>query len=48
MNTEDLTFLETWGPVNDKYKIVKFLGSGTYGKVMRGVNRSTGQVVAIK
>jgi len=32
----------------DKYRIVKFIGDGTYGQVARGENRQTGEVVAIK
>ncbi|KAJ1622898.1 kinase-like domain-containing protein, partial [Pavlovales sp. CCMP2436] len=31
-----------------RYKVIKPLGDGTYGTVFRAVNRSTGEVVAIK
>ena len=34
--------------VNQKYKIVKFIGQGTFGTVMKAQNRDTGDVVAIK
>ena len=32
----------------DKYKILKTLGDGTYGSVVKAVNKSTNEVVAIK
>mmetsp|Transcript_13947 Transcript_13947/g.16627 ORF Transcript_13947/g.16627 Transcript_13947/m.16627 type:complete len:464 (+) Transcript_13947:54-1445(+) len=32
----------------NRYKITKQLGDGTYGSVLKGVNRQTGEVVAIK
>jgi male germ cell-associated kinase len=32
----------------DKYKIVKTLGDGTYGSVVMGTNKQTGEEVAIK
>jgi len=32
----------------NRYKITKQLGDGTYGSVLKAVNRSTGEVVAIK
>lgn len=32
----------------DRYKILKHLGDGTYGVVMKAVNKATGEVVAIK
>ena len=31
-----------------RYKVTKLLGDGTYGSVHKGVNRQTGEVVAIK
>jgi len=31
-----------------RYKVTKVLGDGTYGSVHKGVNRVTGEVVAIK
>jgi hypothetical protein len=31
-----------------RYKVTKVLGDGTYGSVHKGVNRQTGEVVAIK
>ncbi len=32
----------------DRYKVVKQLGDGTYGEVLKASNRQTGEVVAIK
>jgi protein kinase len=32
----------------DKYKIIKTLGDGTYGSVVKAVNKSTNEEVAIK
>ena len=32
----------------NRYKVTKQLGDGTYGTVLRGVNRQTGEVTAIK
>lgn len=32
----------------NRYKITKQLGDGTYGSVLKAVNRQTGEVVAIK
>ena len=32
----------------EKYQILKFVGDGTYGTVNQAINRSTGEVVAIK
>ncbi len=32
----------------EKYKIGKVLGDGTFGSVMKAVDTTTGQVVAIK
>jgi len=32
----------------DRYKITKVLGDGTYGSVLRGQNKQTGELVAIK
>ena len=32
----------------DKYKIVKTLGDGTYGSVVKAVNKATNEEVAIK
>lgn len=32
----------------NRYKIVKQLGDGTYGSVLKAVNRASGEVVAIK
>ena len=32
----------------DKYKIIKNLGDGTYGNVAQGVNKQSGENVAIK
>ena len=32
----------------NRYKITKQLGDGTYGSVLRAVNRQTGEVTAIK
>jgi protein kinase len=32
----------------DKYKIVKTLGEGTYGSVVKAINKSTNEEVAIK
>ena len=34
--------------IMDKYKIVKTLGDGTYGSVVKAVNKSTNEEVAIK
>lgn len=30
----------------NRYKITKQLGDGTYGSVLKGVNRQTGEVVS--
>ena len=32
----------------NRYKVTKTLGDGTYGSVLRGQNRQSGEVVAIK
>lgn len=32
----------------DRYKIIKTVGDGTYGSVVKAVNKKTGEVVAIK
>ena len=32
----------------DRYKIIKTLGDGTYGSVVKATNTKTGEVVAIK
>ena len=32
----------------DKYSIVKTIGDGTYGSVLKAMNRRTGEIVAIK
>lgn len=32
----------------DKYKTVKVIGDGTYGSVIKAMNRKTGEIVAIK
>ena len=32
----------------ERYRILKVVGDGTYGTVSKAVNRSTGEVVAIK
>ena len=32
----------------DKYSTVKIIGDGTYGSVIKAMNRRTGEIVAIK
>lgn len=32
----------------DKYKVLKTLGEGTFGAVMKAVNNTTNEIVAIK
>ena len=32
----------------DKYSIIKTIGDGTYGSVIKAMNRRTGEIVAIK
>ena len=32
----------------DKYSTVKTIGDGTYGSVIKAMNRRTGEIVAIK
>lgn len=32
----------------DRYKILKTVGDGTYGSVAKGINKQTGETVAIK
>jgi protein kinase len=32
----------------DKYSTVKVIGDGTYGSVIKGMNKKTGEIVAIK
>ena len=32
----------------DKYQIVKVIGDGTYGSVIKAANKQTGEIVAIK
>jgi serine/threonine protein kinase len=32
----------------NRYKVTKQLGDGTYGSVLKAVNRQTGEVVAVK
>lgn len=32
----------------DKYKVLKSMGEGTFGAVMKAVNNATNEIVAIK
>lgn len=32
----------------EKYSIIKTIGDGTYGSVVKAVNKKTGEMVAIK
>ena len=32
----------------DKYNTIKTIGDGTYGSVLKAMNRKTGEIVAIK
>ena len=37
-----------WGPILDKYEPIKVLGSGSYGKVIEAIDKTTKKKVAIK
>jgi protein kinase len=32
----------------DKYSTIKVIGDGTYGSVIKAINKKTGEIVAIK
>lgn len=32
----------------DKYNTIKVIGDGTYGSVLKAMNKKTGEIVAIK
>jgi hypothetical protein len=34
--------------IMDNYSIVKVIGDGTYGSVIKAMNKKTGEIVAIK
>ena len=38
----------SWKTVKDKFKIVEVIGEGSYGQVVRAIERETKKVVAIK
>ena len=40
--------LERQGAVMNRYKVTKTLGDGTYGSVLKGQNKQSGEIVAIK
>jgi serine/threonine protein kinase len=40
--------VDIWESVKRTYKISKSLGNGSFGQVIQGKNRETGQKVAIK
>ena len=37
-----------WGPILDRYEPLKILGSGSYGKVIEAIDKTTSKKVAIK
>ena len=37
-----------WGPILDRYEPIKVLGSGSYGKVVEAIDKTTNKNVAIK
>ena len=37
-----------WGPILDRYEPIKVLGSGSYGKVVEAIDKTTKKKVAIK
>lgn len=39
---------ELWESIRGDYKLMEFLGAGSFGQVLRAKKRNTGQVVAIK
>lgn len=39
---------EIWETIRGEYKLMDFLGAGSFGQVLRARRRRTGQVVAIK
>lgn len=43
-----ITFLQPFFIYSFRFDIVRKLGQGTYGKVQLGINKKTGQEVAIK
>lgn len=39
---------EIWETIRGEYKLMDFLGAGSFGQVLRAKKRRTGQIVAIK
>lgn len=42
------SLLPIWNDASKNYKLIEILGNGTFGLVVRGKHRETGQSVAIK
>ena len=42
------SLIKEWGPIIDKYEPLKVLGSGSYGKVIEAIDKTTKKKVAIK
>ena len=42
------SLIKEWGPILDKYEPLKVLGSGSYGKVIEAIDKTTKKKVAIK
>ena len=42
------SLVKEWGPILDRYDPIKILGSGSYGKVVEAIDKTTNKKVAIK
>ena len=42
------SLIKEWGPILEKFEPIKILGSGTYGKVVEAIDKTTKKRVAIK
>ena len=42
------SLIKEWGPILDRYDPIKILGSGSYGKVVEAIDKTTKKKVAIK
>ena len=42
------SLVKEWGPILDRYDPIKILGSGSYGKVVEAIDKTTKKKVAIK
>ena len=43
-----LTLPKIWNRVSDEYRVIKMIGEGTFGTVVKAQHRQSGDLVAIK